>query len=304
MRENQSNIGCPSCKNHGAYRDRVVHGYDVMVCTECGLAFTWPRPTEAEVAEFYHSLDIDTNLYGGQSPTKRAFFALCHQQIESFILKGRILDFGCGDCCFLNEAQSDNFELFGADLHSGIERIQHPKKIKFFIGPIVQNGTQNNFFDVVFTSATYEHFLYPNKMTEEFYRILKPGGALFIVSVPSYESTNIRLNIEDWLINRPPAHINFFNLKSMRKHLEQQGFEISKCWTYGFNLEPIRRKIKGITADVSLKELVESVNCTSTREIKKVRLLHRLAAKAYFQLPCFGVGDKLAFIAIKPQNEK
>jgi SAM-dependent methyltransferase len=301
MNRQQLNILCPGCGFTGVSQGREIHGHDLLICDDCGLAFCWPRPTEAEVSEFYHSLDLGTNLYGGQSPTKRAFFSLCHDEIKRHFSTGRILDFGCGDCCFLNEAGTGDFELFGADLHSGVEKIQHQRKIQFFIGPLQGHAIHDGFFDVIFTSATYEHFLCPGDITKEFYRLLKPGGMLFIVSVPNYDSINIRLKIEDWLINRPPAHINFFNVASLKKHLERYGFVIHKSRTYGFNHEPIKRRLKGVRADISLKELVEADEGKSAKEPRAVSFLHRMVASIYFRLPYFGLGDKLAFVAIKPQ---
>lgn len=296
-------IPCPSCTYVGARHGRVVHGYDVFICEECGLAFTYPRPSEEDVAAFYHSLALGEDLYGGQSPMKRAFFELCHREIDRHLKSGRILDFGCGDGCFLNEGDSSMFSLYGADLHSGIEKIPHKNKIEFLIGNNLDVNIYGNYFDVIFTSATYEHFIDPVEMTDKFIKLLKPGGIIFIVSVPSYNSFNIKLHVEDWLINRPPAHINFFTIKSLTKNLVSAGFVIEKRWTYGFNLEPVKRRLKGLSAETSLKTLVESGATAKSGTVKPVGLLHKIAATIYFRFPYLGVGDKLALIARKPEAQ-
>ena len=294
-------LRCPACLSLKAVLDRQVHGHRIYLCDHCELAFTFPRPGSQEVADFYHGLKLNSGLYGGQKPFKQAFFALCQAEIAKYVTTGNLLDFGCGDGGFLSQCDPRNFQLFGADLHPGVGTRCREQQVDFFTGEGVETSLPDAFFDVIFSAATYEHFLDPIAVTRELFRALKPGGILMLVSIPNYHSLNIKLAIEDWLINRPPAHINFFTKKSLNRLLRQQDLEILQSWTYGLNLEPTKRRLQRKKADTTVKELVEdnAANQHSTHSTCKPGAHHRLLAKLYFRLPACGWGDKLAVIAKK-----
>ncbi|PLX76427.1 MAG: hypothetical protein C0614_10190 [Desulfuromonas sp.] len=295
---------CPGCLSQKTELDREVHGYRIYLCGNCELAFTFPRPTLQEVADFYHGLNLTDGLYGGQKPFKQAFFALCNKEITKRVTSGKLLDFGCGDGGFLRQCDPQHFQLYGADLHPGVGALCRQQPIEFFTGANVETSLPDAFFDVIFSAATYEHFLDPIEVTKQLVRALKPGGILMLVSIPNYHSLNIKLAIEDWLINRPPAHINFFTLGSLQRLLQQEGLKVLQCWTYGFNLEPVRRRLQRVAADTPVKELVEHGGNTRLAggDPQKPGPHHRLLARLYYKFPFFELGDKLAVIVRKPSS--
>src|SRR5687768_11938019 len=60
-------VTCPLCRSHRAvagFQVRTNALFTLVTCQDCRLRFTWPRPTPAELAEFYGA-DYFSNGDGG-----------------------------------------------------------------------------------------------------------------------------------------------------------------------------------------------------------------------------------------------
>jgi len=100
---------------------------------------------------------------------------------------GKILDLGCGRGEFLGGFIKCGLNGYGVD-RSTIAKSVCPE------AEILQSDLENeplpyndNSFDAVFSKSVLEHFYYPEKLVQEVYRILNPGG-LVITMVPDWES--------------------------------------------------------------------------------------------------------------------
>lgn len=63
----------------------------------------------------------------------------------------------------------------------------HLKNVSFLEGDVRDTPFESNFFDYIFSFGVIEHFNRPKAVLEEFRRILKPGGKIFL-SVPNFYS--------------------------------------------------------------------------------------------------------------------
>lgn len=98
----------------------------------------------------------------------------------------KILELGCGRGDFLNE-----FSLYGLEAH-GVDVSDYCKK--FFPNLNFQKVDlekeklpfDDNFFDIIYSKSIIEHFYYPDKIFEEAYRVLKPGG-IIITLTPEWQ---------------------------------------------------------------------------------------------------------------------
>lgn len=75
----------------------------------------------------------------------------------------------------------------------------------------------DNFFDVVYSKSVIEHFHYPERLVEEMYRVLKPGG-LAITLCPAWEY-NFKIYFEDF------SHRTPFMFESLRDIQLIHGFD-------------------------------------------------------------------------------
>ena len=130
---------------------------------------------------------------------------------------GKILDLGCGRGEFLRGFIRCGLNGYGVDRSSMAKSIC-PK------AEILQSNLEkeslpykDNNFDVVFSKSVLEHFYYPEKLVQEVYRILNPGG-LVITMVPDWES--VYKTFYDDYTHRTP-----FTLTSLKNIFSINGFD-------------------------------------------------------------------------------
>ena len=128
-----------------------------------------------------------------------------------------ILDLGCGRGEFLNEFINNGMEGHGIDISDFA--IEFCPKAKINVIDIEKEKIPylDNTFDVVYSKSFVERFYYPEKVFNEIYRVLKPGGTI-ITLTPEWQY--IYLSFFEDFTHRTP----FTNL-SLREIQEMSGFK-------------------------------------------------------------------------------
>lgn len=141
--------------------------------------------------------------------------------------KQRIVDIGSATGSFLRSLQLSNYvNLCGVEVSQ-----QQAEYCKFSYQIEVFPETsqiQSYSTDLVTMYAVLEHFSDPRLVISEVFRILRNGGHLAI-DVPNTQSLYQSLTQSHWLWLIPPAHLQYFTPRSLRRLLEDSGFEIVKA---------------------------------------------------------------------------
>ena len=119
--------------------------------------------------------------------------------------KNNLLELGCGRGEFLKGFSDIGVECYGVDLSDYAKKIcssAHISKVNLVSEKL---PFQENFFDFIYSKSFVEHFYHPEKIFEESYRVLKPGGKL-ITLTPDWE-TIYKMFYEDYT-HRTPFTIN------------------------------------------------------------------------------------------------
>jgi len=155
------------------------------------------------------------------------------------VLKGRVIDYGCGPGYLLNLLADKNIELHGADFSAeaveivnqrlaGKPRWNGVKLIRSMPSPELPSAT----FDLATCVETIEHL--PDVPLEatlsQLRRIVKPGGHLFLTT-PGSENLEKAMEycpfceaeFHGW------QHVRSFTPESLRKILEDRGWEVVFC---------------------------------------------------------------------------
>ena len=152
-----------------------------------------------------------------------------------FPKEGKILDLGCGRGEFLRGFIGCGFNGYGVD-RSAIAESVCPEAV------ISQSDLENeplpyndHFFDIVFSKSVLEHFYYPERLVQEIYRILNPGG-LVITMVPDWES--VYKTFYDDCTHRKPFTLtslrNIFVINSFNEVKVEKFRQLPFLWTWPF----------------------------------------------------------------------
>ncbi|MEZ6132849.1 MAG: class I SAM-dependent methyltransferase [Planctomycetaceae bacterium] len=222
-------VPCPLCNCATSRPETVIAGYSLEKCNDCGLIYMNPRCTADHLADIYTVRDEDSliELYSRiASPSVLEDYNQKLAKIERMVPgKGRFLDFACAAGYLFEEAQKRGWDAHGCDVGEWTGRAAEKRHLQnMHVGDFDDLNFPDNHFDVVYASQVFEHLLYPLEDLARLKRVLKPGGLLYI-EVPNYNTLPIRFGKDDFMLNEPPQHINYFTPTTLRKVLTDGGME-------------------------------------------------------------------------------
>ncbi|MBU4484305.1 class I SAM-dependent methyltransferase [bacterium] len=200
----------------------------LVVCKRCGLYYANPRTTTS--IENVRSGNTATELYeakklnyeGRISEFKYILGLINNQKVPS----GKLLDIGCYEGFFLNEARCSGWECTGVEPNIGGSNFAI-KNLKLDVRQCIleKAGFEDHSFDVITLLAVLEHIPDPKQTLIEVKRILKKDGLLviYVPTVPFYLNiikSKWRMFIGD--------HYFFFTDYSMENLLNVAGFKLGE----------------------------------------------------------------------------
>ena len=210
--------------------DRYGNRLTTSLCMNCGLVFTDPMPTEAEIDRYYARF-YRKHYHNAFTPRKIAILksfcgarGLFHDLLRHILTEGdRVLDVGAGGgelVCFLHDKGIDAVGLEPDATFAKFARESYGVSI-------IEGGWQTadiaaESFDLITAHHVLEHFQNPSAALRQFKSWLKPRGLLYL-SVP---------NIHD--SERTPfsrfhfAHLYNFTPQTLQMMALKAGFTPSK----------------------------------------------------------------------------
>ena len=164
---------------------------------------------------------------------------------------GTLLDVGCGSGAFLQTAKSCGWDVVGVD--------PDPKAVAngLRLGLNVRQGGIEQFlgeeksFDIITLSHVIEHVHDPAALLKAIYRLLKPGGQLWL-ETPNIDSLGHHYYMKNWRGLEPPRHLTLFNQYSLKKMLFATGFNAIQKKSGPRPLLPITRASEAIKHGLSI----------------------------------------------------
>lgn len=114
-------------------------------------------------------------------------YDLIYNLVCETVASGKILDIGCGTgLCAIQIAKDDHYEVAGID--NSAEMIKMCKKnakkegamVDFRVAAASQLPFEDREFDMIVSNGSLHHWEKPVEVFNEVYRVLKPGGSVFI----------------------------------------------------------------------------------------------------------------------------
>jgi SAM-dependent methyltransferase len=233
------------------------HG-DLLECVECGTVQQL-LPSGDELHDLYR--DVDDEAYLAEETGRRATAAHLLDLIGEHVDGGRLLDVGCGHGLLLDEARRRGFEVTGLELSRAAAR--HARDA---LGLDVREEPVEAFvdldgFDVVVLADVLEHLDDPVAAVDRCAGLLRPGGALCVVT-PDPSSLTARLAGRRWW-GYVPAHACLLPRATLRELVSARGLVIAtdvplvrsfsaRRWIEGLaeRLGPARAPLDAIAARV------------------------------------------------------
>ena len=157
--------------------------------------------------------------------------------IAQFVPVGRILMVGCGDGLELSIAKELGWQVVGHDVDAAtVARVAGQCGVPVHCGPFPELGEADGSFDAVFMDQVIEHPKNPGEFLVKAFRLLRPGGVLYlgqpnIGSMSNRWKTLVgRLGLRPRRRGRHYAsqhHITYYSPRVLARHLERSlGFEV------------------------------------------------------------------------------
>jgi ubiquinone/menaquinone biosynthesis C-methylase UbiE len=133
------------------------------------------------------------------------------------------LDIGCGTgwaVCYASGLMNGNGKFYGIDLSSkmvgkALENSGGHKNTYFYNARVEELPFESNFIDVAICTNSFHHYLDPSKALDEIYRVLKPGGRIYIMDATA--DGLLTKFIEKHAMARQPDHVKIYSTREYRE---------------------------------------------------------------------------------------
>jgi 2-polyprenyl-3-methyl-5-hydroxy-6-metoxy-1,4-benzoquinol methylase len=237
-------VACPGC---GADRPRRLfekRGFTFVRCEECSLVYANPQVDESLALREYRGaassdLWIDVLTSPRQLELDREKFSEILDELEPFRGGGRLLDVGCSIGLFLDLALRRGWE--GSGIEFGERALVYAREelaLDVTDQPLAEAGIEPESLDVVTLLSVLEHVHEPRRMLADVARVLKPGGALFLI-VPNLASLACRILHEHAATFDGRNHLVYYTPATLADLLRRCGYEPELVTTKVTSLDPI-----------------------------------------------------------------
>lgn len=232
-KKNFENIACIICGSNKCYLIKKTKYGNKVKCKKCGLIYANPRLKPGALVKAY-SFEGDVNC---QNKEDKNSLIKCYNKIDQdrkyqymedikiiqkSIKKGKILDIGCAAGTFLELMDKKEWNCYGTDILDIRKNSVKKANITFLKGDFNDLDFKNNIFDVIYMSATFEHFSHPLKTLKKINSLLQPGGMIFISELPNINCLTYKKSHPKDL---PPFHLFYYKAKDIKKMLKTSGFK-------------------------------------------------------------------------------
>lgn len=205
--------------------------YSVVRCTNCGLVYLNPRPSEAEIARYYgEEYKPFQEIAGILGMIERIVVRVRTERLKKWVKKGgRILELGCGTGYYLASIRDTNlWEVAGVELSPYAANFARGKLgLPVSTGTIFDAAFPDEIFDAVIMRHVLEHVPNPSATMQEIYRVIKRDGRL-ILTVPNIETIEIKFFKASWHGWSLPTHFYLFSPETLSELLKKTGFVVEK----------------------------------------------------------------------------
>jgi len=235
--------------------------WSMFQCDQCGSGYLDPRPNQQTIglaySRYYTHQAFDASLKGlrglwlalRDDYVKAAFgvnvaralwpgrwlfqlFPITRQGVDASLARNlvrpteatfRLLDVGCGNGNFLKFARKAGWQVRGLDLDPVAVAAARSKGLDVLLGTIDILDGESECYDRITLSHVLEHVYDPWDVLARCFRLLKPGGVLWLEAPNMQSNGRIAFDVY-WRGLEPPRHLHLFSRKCLKDKIGEIGF--------------------------------------------------------------------------------
>jgi SAM-dependent methyltransferase len=259
--EERRPIPCALCAGTEFVPALTCEGFTYVRCVHCGLVQINPQPAARAVANRYQeafgndylAYEIaneqsflrlqELALSGARfDKTEKEYFGLSAPANSGAIAasadsgaiaagRPRILDVGCATGALLAKLRERGWLCKGVEISPSAGYARRERNLDVSVLPLEENSFPPGSFEVVLASHLIEHLNRPAGFVREVYRILVPGGRLFITT-PNISGLQAKIFGGAWR-SAIFDHLYLFSVRTLSLLLKEAGFSVELVTTWG-----------------------------------------------------------------------
>lgn len=213
-----------------------------------------------EQAKTQFEMDFSKEGYMEKRTADNEHLRIIMEQL-SFEQYNKVLDLGTGSgfLAFPLAKTYPQIHVIGLDIAPQVlernrkkVKVEQLNNLEFIVYDGIKFPFPDNSFTHIVTRYAIHHFPDINKCFEEMYRVLKPGGMLFI-SDPTPNENDIEGFVDAFMQLKPDGHVKFYTETEYTCLAQSHGFERENCFFTQIRFPSERRggfqKIRGDYSD-------------------------------------------------------
>lgn len=198
--------------------------YELRKCKACGLVRTWPPPPHEEHAPFRDEAFLGPYL--DNVATYEHYLSKTVDEIANLKpAPGRLLDIGANIGTIVRLAGARGYDAVGLELNEAAVDYARDRGLNVICAPLEAAGLKPRSFDVISMSATAEHIEDFDAELGLCFKLLRPGGLLYVSNSPNYGGFGAKLEGDLWYGIQPTGHVWQFTPRTLKQILKRSGFE-------------------------------------------------------------------------------
>ena len=204
--------------------------FELRACAWCGLVRVTPRLSDDALERLYGEEFYFSTGWAYASLAARVIELIQSRRrlrVERHVRAGRLLDIGCGDGSFVHHMARHGWDATGIDFSPAA--LEYARRFhsggRFELGSLEEYAGATGRLDLVTMWQVLEHIGEPLPLLGRCRELLRPGG-VFVASVPNLDGLSARLTGKRWWGLDVPRHLVHYTPETLRRVLEQSGFEV------------------------------------------------------------------------------
>lgn len=239
---------CPLCKsglflNSQEIKDYAVsqESFIICNCTNCGLKFTNPRPTEETIVPYYDFPEYFSHDDKAKNVTQFIYQRVREYAISQKVkhltslkpLKGKYLDYGCGTAELLTKANENKWQVTGIEPNEKARNLAN-SKLNGKIFESINELPKGSSYDIITLYHVLEHVHSIRKTVKKLVKHLKSDGYI-LIAVPNPDSPDATKYGEHWAGWDVPRHLYHFNHDAIEHFGEIFDLQLTKQMPMSFD---------------------------------------------------------------------